>query len=192
MKKSVCMLLASVLLVFALTGCQSSEKSSAFETLSVTFSGEKTLSMEMNQEEVQTVMGKEPDKVEEMNGTITARWDLEDTILVDYKEESPCEVTRISLSLADIDFETSLGIAKGDSVTSMQEKLGDLYIKSESDDETSYFYAFRYADGQYEIVDSNNTIGDITGGSSDVGVYSATFICEDDQVTKCYFTDLLS
>lgn len=192
MKKSICMLLANVLLVFAFTACQSTEKSSTFETLSVTFSGEKTLSMEMNQEEVQTVMGKEPDKVEEMNGIITARWDLEDTILVDYKEESPCEVTRISLSLADIDFETSLGIAKGDSVASMQEKLGDLCTKTESDDYTSYFYAFRYADGKYEIVDSNKTIGDITGDSSDVGVYGATFICKNDQVTQCYFSDLLS
>ncbi len=33
MKKSICMLLASVLLVFALTACQGSEKSSTFETL---------------------------------------------------------------------------------------------------------------------------------------------------------------
>ena len=50
MKKSICMLLASVLLVFALTACQGSEKSSTFETLNVTLDGEKTLSMEMNQE----------------------------------------------------------------------------------------------------------------------------------------------
>ena len=54
-----------MLLVFALTACQGSEKSSTFETLNVTLDGEKTLSMEMNQEEDRAVMGEEHSKTGE-------------------------------------------------------------------------------------------------------------------------------
>lgn len=192
MKKVAGMMLACILLIFPLSGCQNSGESPTFETLSVTFDGGKTLSMEMNQEAVRKVVGEEPTETKEEFGQISDDWDLDYSFYVNYKTEEPYEVTKISLSFADIDFETSLGIAKGDSVASIKEKLGDLCTKSDSDESTSYSYAFRYADGKYEIVDPNKTIGELTGGSKDIGLYSATFICENDKVTGCYFSDHLA
>lgn len=192
MKKVAGMMLACILLVFSLSGCQNSGESPTFETLSVTFDGGKTLSMEMNQEAVRKVMEEEPTETTEEFGQISDDWDLDYSFYVNYKTEEPYEVTKISLSFADIDFETSLGIAKGDSVASIKEKLGDLCTKSDSDESTSYSYAFRYADGQYEIVDPNKTIGGLMGDSKDIGLYGATFICENDKVTRCYFSDHLA
>lgn len=184
-------MLICILLIFSLPGCQNSNESRTFETLSITFDGGKTLSMEMNQKAIRETMGEEPTETKEEYGEISDRWDFDYLLYVNYKTESPYKVTRISFVLADIDFETSLGIAKGDSVASMKEKLGDLYIQSESDGITSYLYAFRYADGQYEMVDPNKSIGELTGGSEDIGLYGVTFTSENDTVMECSLTDAL-
>lgn len=192
MKKVVGIMLACVLLVFSLSGCQNSGESRTFETLSVTFDGGKTLSMEMNQEAVRKVIGEEPTETKEEMGQLSDDWDLDYALSVKYKTEEPYKVTWISFPMAGVDFETSLGIAKGDSVASIKEKLGDLCTKSDSDESTSYSYAFRYADGKYEIVDPNKTIGELMGDSKDVGFYGATFVCENDKVTRCYFSDHLA
>lgn len=192
MKKVVGIMLACVLLVFSLSGCQNSGGNRTFETLSVTFDGGKTLSMEMNQEAVRKVIGEEPTETKEEFGQLSDHWDLDYSFYVHYKTEEPYKVTWISFPMAGVDFETSLGIAKGDSVASIKEKLGDLYSQSDSDETTSYSYAFRYADGKYEIVDPNKTIGELMGDSKDVGLYGVTFVCENDKVTRFYFSDHLA
>ena len=193
MKKSICMLLASVLLVFALTACQGSEKSSTFETLNVTLDGEKTLSMEMNQEEVRAVMGEEPSKTgeNEIGKKISDEWESF-SLSVDYLAESPHEVAELEVSLpANTQFETSFGIAKGDSAASVKEKLGELCMTKEIDSGVSYTYGLLYADGKYQIVDYNKSFGELIGDNEDAKVYLVNFSCVDDKVAAFYIVDAL-
>lgn len=192
MRKTISMILSCVLLLFSLSGCHNSDKNHTFDTLGITFDGGKTLNMEMDQEAVRKVMGKEPTETKEEYGEISDYWDLDYWLCVDYKAESPYKVTHIFVGLKDLDFETSLGISKGDSVASMKETLGDLYSQSDSEDNISYFYAFRYADGKYEMVDPNKSIGELTGGSEDIGLYGVSFTSENDTVIACSLSDAMS
>lgn len=191
MKKSICMLLASVLLMFALTACQGSEKSSTFETLNVTLDGEKTLSMEMNQKEVRTAMGEEPTETEtqEEAKRISDEWESF-SLSVEYFVESPYEVAELEVSLpANTQFETSFGIAKGDSAASVKEKLGELCMTKEIDSGVSYTYGLLYADGKYQIVDYNKSFDELVGDNKDAKVYLVNFSCVDDKVAAFYIVD---
>lgn len=192
MKKAIGLMLACVLVVFALSGCQNqSEKT--FEALGVTVDGEKTVDMMMNQEEVRKEMEQEPDNITDSENMLSDSWSSDVSLSVDYQTEDPNSVSAIFvLSGSKGKATTSFGIGLGDSEDSLTEKLGDLCSVKDSDDgETSYTYAFRYADGKYEIVDSNKTIGELTGDSEDVGLYSVTFNCKDDEVVSFYVTDVL-
>lgn len=192
MKKAIGLMLACVLVVFALSGCQNqSEKT--FEALGVTVDGEKTVDLMMNQEEVRKEMEQEPDDVTDSENMLSDRWSSDVSLSVDYQTEDPNSVSAIFvLSGSKGKAITSFGIGLGDSEDSLKEKLGDLCAVNNSDDgETSYLYAFRYQDGKYEIVDSNKTIGELTGDSEDVGLYSVTFNCKDDEVVSFYMTDVL-
>lgn len=65
MKKALYVFLVCLLMVVPLSGCQGSENNYVFETLDVTLDGEKTLSFDMNQEEVRAAMGEEPSETTE-------------------------------------------------------------------------------------------------------------------------------
>ena len=191
MKKALYVFLVCLLMVVPLSGCQGSENNDVFETLSVTLDGEKTLNFDMNQEEVRTVMGEEPSETTEDDKKIYDNWESF-SLYVDYLAESPHEITRLAVSLSsNTKFETSLGIAKGDSAASVKEKLGEICMTSENDSEVSYSYGLLYADGKYQIVDYNKPLNELVGDQEDAKVYLVNFSCVDDKVAAFYISDVL-
>lgn len=193
MKKALYIFLVCLLMVVPLSGCQSSENNYVFETLNVTLDGEKTLSMEMDQEEVRAAMGEEPSKTGEndIGKKISDEWESF-SLSVDYLAESPHEVAELEVSLpANTQFETSFGIAKGDSAASVKEKLGELCMTKEIDSGVSYTYGLLYADGKYQIVDYNKSYGELIGDNKDAKVYLVNFSCVDDKVAAFYIVDAL-
>ena len=193
MKKVLYICLVCLLMVVPLSGCQNSGNNYVFETLSVTLDGEKTLNFDMNQEEVRTVMGEEPSETgeNEIGKKISDEWESF-SLSVDYLAESPHEVAELEVSLpANTQFETSFGIAKGDSAASVKEKLGELCMTKEIDSGVSYTYGLLYADGKYQIVDYNKSFGELIGDNEDAKVYLVNFSCVDDKVAEFYIVDAL-
>ena len=189
MKKALYVFLVCLLMVVPLSGCQSSENNYVFETLSVTLDGEKTLSFGMNQEEVRTAMGEEPSETKEDEKRISDEWESF-SLSVDYFVESPHEVAELEVSSSsNTQFETSLGIVKGDSAASVKEKLGEICMTSENDSEVSYSYGLLYADGKYQIVDYNKSFSELVGDQEDAKVYLVNFSCVDDKVAAFYISD---
>lgn len=192
MKKALYIFLVCLLMVVPLSGCQSSNNY-VFETLSVTLDGEKTLNFDMNQEEVRATMWEEPSetKTKEESKKISDEWESF-SLSVDYLEESPHEVAELEVSLpSNTQFETSFGIAKGDSAASVKEKLGEICITKEIDSGVSYSYGLLYADGKYQIVDCNKTFGELIGDRKDAKIYLVNFSCVDDKVAAFYIVDAL-
>lgn len=193
MKKALYIFLACLLMVVPLSGCQGSENNDVFETLSVTLDGEKTLNMEMNQEKVRAAIGEEPSKTgeNEIGKKISDEWESF-SLSVDYLAESPHEVAKLEVSASsNTQFETSFGIAKGDSAASVKEKLGELCMTKEIDSGVSYTYGLLYADGKYQIVDYNKSYGELMGDNKDAKVYLVNFSCVDDKVAAFYIADAL-
>ena len=193
MKKALYTFLVCLLMVVPLSGCQGSENNGVFETLSVTVDGEKTLNFDMNQEEVRATMGEEPSetKTQEETKRISDEWESL-SLSVDYLEESPHKITHLEVSASsNTKFETSLGIAKGDSAASVKEKLGEICMTSEDDSEVSYSYGLLYADGKYQIVDYNKPLNELIGDHEDAKVYLVSFSCVDDKVASFYISDVL-
>ncbi len=193
MKKALYIFLVCLLMVVPLSGCQNSGNNYVFETLSVTLDGEKTLNFDMNQEEVRATMGEEPSetKTKEESKKISDEWESF-SLSVDYLEESPHEVAELEVSLpSNTQFETSFGIAKGDSAASVKEKLGEMCTTNEIDSGVSYNYGLLYADGKYQIVDHNKTVGELIGDRKDAKIYLVNFSCVDDKVAAFYIVDAL-
>lgn len=193
MKKALYIFLVCLLMVVPLSGCQNSGNNYVFETLSVTLDGEKTLNFDMNQEEVRATMGEEPSetKTKEEAKRIDDEWESF-SLSVEYFVDSPYEVAELEVSLpSNTQFETSFGIAKGDSAASVKEKLGELCMTKEIDSGVSYTYGLLYADGKYQIVDYNKSFGELIGDNEDAKVYLVNFSCVDDKVAEFYIVDAL-
>lgn len=191
MKKVLYICLVCLLMVVPLSGCQNSGNNYVFETLSVTLDGEKTLNFDMNQEKVRAVMGEEPSETEtkEEAKRIDDEWESF-SLSVEYFVDSPYEVAELQVSLpSNTQFETSLGIAKGDSAASVKEKLGEICMTKEIDSGVSYSYGLLYADGKYQIVDYNKSFAELVGDHEDAKVYLVNFSCVDDKVAAFYILD---
>lgn len=192
MKKAIGLMMACMLALFSLSGCQDSNNS--IEALGITVDGGKTVDMQMNQEQVRNEMEEEPSSITNSDSLFSDNWWGENNLSVDYETEDPYAVSGIFvLSGNDGEVISSLGIGLGDSAASVKEKLGEFCSVTDSKDgkETTYSCAYRYTGGKYELVDSSKTIEELTGDSEDAKLYIASFSCQEDKVTSFYIANIL-
>lgn len=190
MKKAIGLMMACMLALFSLSGCQNSNNS--IEALGITVDGGKTVDMQMNQEQVRNEMEEEPSSITNSDSLFSDNWWGENNLSVDYETEDPYAVSGIFvLSGNDGEVISSLGIGLGDSAASVKEKLGEICMTSEDDSEVSYSYGLLYADGKYQIVDYNKPLNELIGDHEDAKVYLVSFSCIDDKVASFYISDVL-
>ena len=193
MKKSISVLLASVLLVFALTACQNSEKSPAVETLGVIYEDGATITMDMDQEAVKKDIKDAPNETEERNVEISDMWISGRSFSVHFETETPNRVIRIFvLESEEQNVSTTLGVSKGDSVASMKEKLGELCSVTENSGESDYLYGFQYVEGRYEMVDVDAAFNELSDNLENARLYAVNFSCKDDKIVSIYISDVLA
>ena len=173
MKKIICAL--GLLMLLTLSGCQNSGGETAgqqFESLGASFEDGKTVTVDMNREEVLEEMGGEPDD-----------WTAKYGLIAYYGAQSPYEVTSLQyVGQEEMPFSTSLGVDMGDSADDIKEALGE--PASESADRYSYGLE-RGEDGYTLFPGTEEAFYQYAGGEGDpYNLYMANFTLEDGKVTE--------
>ena len=173
MKKIICAL--GLLMLLTLSGCQNSGGETAsqeFESLGASFEDGKTVTVDMNREEVLEEMGGEPDD-----------WVTKYGLIAYYGAQSPYEVTSLQyVGQEEMPFSTSLGVDMGDSADDIKEALGE--PASESADRYSYGLE-RGEDGYTLFTGTEEEFYQYASGEGDpYNLYMANFTLEDGKVTE--------
>ena len=153
-------------MLLTLSGCQNSGGETAgqeFESLGASFEDGKTVTVDMNREEVLEEMGGEPDD-----------WVTKYGLIAYYGAQSPYEVTSLQyVGQEEMPFSTSLGVDMGDSADDIKEALGE--PASESADRYSYTLFTGTEEEFYQYA---------SGEGDPYNLYMANFTLEDGKVTE--------